>query len=76
MLSVLRGMNQSNFSWILNYSRETTKIRIPVRKIRDAASMVMDLDSPGLCLTLEEKVKKRKLTEERDGWVDMTEVFK
>jgi hypothetical protein len=63
-------------------SKETsTKIRIPMRKIRDAANLVTDLDAAGqygtfsLSLTTEEKVKKKKLTEEKDGWMDVTEVI-
>ena len=64
------------FSGLLKQDREATKIRIPIHKIRDAANLVTDLSGPGpsLLLSLEEKVKKRKLTEEKDGWADVTEV--
>lgn len=57
----------------------STKIRIPMRKIRDAANLVTDLDPSGqysvLALTTEENVKKKKLTEEKDGLMDVTEVY-
>ena len=57
--------------------RDSTKIRIPASKFKDASSFVHDMDtsSHGLfLLSLQEQVQKHKLTEEKDGWVDLTDV--
>lgn len=57
---------------------ESTKIRIPASKFKDASSFVADIDSSthGLfLLSLHEQVQKQKLTEERDGWADLTDVL-
>jgi hypothetical protein len=60
---------------------DSTKIRIPMQKLRDAANMVSDMDNlfyenadgeEGV--TIEDKIKRMKLLDEKTGWLDETEV--
>ncbi|EGF81202.1 hypothetical protein BATDEDRAFT_34799 [Batrachochytrium dendrobatidis JAM81] len=59
---------------------ESTKIRIPMQKLRDAANLVSDLDSKLFAdqfgpstISVEDKVKKIRNLDERNGWADVTE---
>ncbi|KAH6582002.1 hypothetical protein BASA61_008749 [Batrachochytrium salamandrivorans] len=59
---------------------ESTKIRIPMQKLRDAANLVSDLDSKifidqfsSSSSSVEDKIKKIRTLDERNGWADVTE---
>ena len=68
---------------ILLLISESTKIRIPIQSLREAANLVTDMDSQMLDegrfmssdQKIEEKVKKEKLINEKSGWIDCTEVL-
>jgi hypothetical protein len=61
-----------------------TRIKIPLQKFRDAAQVMSQSDirngldfqlSPFLeAISMDEKAKKKKIMDLRDGWVDLTEV--
>jgi enhancer of polycomb-like protein len=61
----------------------STKIRIPIASLRDAANLVSDMDSHmfdeskflSTDQRIEEKIKREKALNERSGWIDTTEVF-
>nr|KAJ3421685.1 Enhancer of polycomb-like protein 1 [Polyrhizophydium stewartii] len=59
---------------------ESTKIRIPMQKLRDAANLVSDIDSKlfvnhlgATSLSIEDKVRKIRQIDERSGYMDATE---
>jgi hypothetical protein len=66
--------------------RVNTKIKIPVNKLRDSVASVGEVGEirahgePQRPLndvaSIEAEVKKRKLTDEKEGWLDFTEVVK
>jgi hypothetical protein len=67
------------FTVFLHYlnDRISTKIRIPASRFKDASAFVTDMDSSAhglFLLSLHDQVKARQLSEERDGWVDLTDV--
>ena len=61
---------------------ESTKIRIPMQKLRDAANLVSEIDmtmfAEDLSITegvsIDEKIKRIKFLDEKSGLLDMTEV--
>jgi hypothetical protein len=68
---------QLRYLYDFNYS-ESTKIRIPASRFRDASAFVNDMDTSAhgmYVLSLQDQVKARQLSEERDGWVDLTDVI-
>ena len=74
---------KTNRSPICICSGERTSIRIPLQNLREAASIVTDMDSfltndgrdHASDLRIEEKIKRERAIQEKSGWLDCTEVF-
>lgn len=66
---------------ITNFN-ESTQIRIPLHRLRDAANLVSDLDLNSMTdsiaanegLTIEDRVRQIRISDTKAGYIDLTEV--
>jgi hypothetical protein len=64
-------------------SSESTIIRIPAHRLRDAANLISEIDFHSMMesinanewTNIEERARRQKLMDEKNGWFDMTEVI-